>query len=309
MYEIKYSNREEGISDKDIYYLGTYRGQLEDVEAYTNSIRSMGITISTFYDFLTNYAVKNFPEAAPKRVDFEKVDAFKGDVGKALIKNNYIPYTEPGTGKYFKLKLTDVETGIVIETTTQEDSILEIKYTNFDEGISQDVYYNGKHKGEDEGLDLYLATIKKIGFNEEQFFDFLKNYRSQYLALMPGGAEKASESSTTTQSSTTESTKQSETNDTSSTDVKEAIKKVDAQYDKMIEKAQGYVDKPETYTDAASIEFLADYNELMIEYAKLGETMNAGGNSTADSDILTVYTNMLTKSAKLGELYGKLGEK
>lgn len=77
----------------------------------------------------------------------------------------------------------------------------------------------------------------------------------------------------------------------------------------MIEKAQGYVDKPETYTDAASIEFLADYNELMIEYAKLGETMNAGGNSTADSDILTVYTNMLTKSAKLGELYGKLGEK
>lgn len=117
----------------------------------------------------------------------------------------------------------------------------------------------------------------------------------------------SSSSSSASSSSSSSSTQKVEkiTSDTSG--VTDAIKSVDKKYDEMIKTAQGYVDNPSTYSDSASLVFLGEYTELMIEYAKLGEAIEASGEEMSSSDALTMYNNLLVKSAKLTELYSQLG--
>ncbi|MGC6770033.1 hypothetical protein [Enterococcus sp. LJL51] len=53
---------------------------------------------------------------------------------------------------------------------------------------------------------------------------------------------------------------------------------------------------------------VVDYTELMAEYAKLGETITNAGDDFSSSSAMAIYTNMLTKSTKLTELYLQLGQ-
>lgn len=133
--------------------------------------------------------------------------------------------------------------------------------------------------------------------------------------VVPSSSEMI-ESSSQTSNKTIESTEPSSSepsepseknnNDTNNSEVEASIKKVDAKYDEMIKKAQGYVDNPTSYNDTAALEFLADYMELMTEYNELGEAIDNAGDNFSSSDSMKVYTNMLIKYTKLMELQSKL---
>lgn len=88
--------------------------------------------------------------------------------------------------------------------------------------------------------------------------------------------------------------------DTNSSDVATQLKNINAQYDKMIEKIQGYIDNPTTYKTTTSIEFLKDYNQLLEEFGKLNtEAMTDDQTLQMLTDINTKHTTLLLK---IGEL-------
>lgn len=306
IHEVKYSNRADDISNKDVYYAGDYSKDIDLTGSYIDAIRSIGITIPDFYDFLVDYATKNFKEAAPNRVAAKDIKVLDSKVAKVFLDNGYVFHTDP-VPTYFKLNIANIEDGLEFRTTTKETGVHEIQYSNFEDGISGEIFYSDKHTSNDALLDDYMASLKELGITAEEFREFLKTYQEQYRALMPAETKESTpkaDEQTTTESSNAGNS--SSTGGTSVASVEEAIKSVDAKYDAMIAKAQGYVDNPSTFTDAASLTFLTDYTELMAEYAKLGESITAAGDDLSSSSALTIYTNMLTKTAKLTELYGQL---
>lgn len=306
IHEVKYSNREDDISNRDVYYAGDYSSDIDLAGSYIDAVRSIGITIPDFYAFLVDYATTNFKEAAPKRVASKDIKVLDSKVAKAFLDNGYVFHTDP-IPTYFNLNIGNIEDGFEFRTKTKETGVHEIQYSNFEDGISGEIFYNDKHTSNDALLDDYMAALKDLGITAEEFREFLKTYQDQYRALMP--AETKESTQKVDEQPTTESSSAAANSNTSSTSVasvEEAIKSVDAKYDSMIATAQGYVDNPSTFTDTASLTFLAEYTELMAEYAKLGESITAAGDDLSSSSALTIYTNMLTKSAKLTELYSKL---
>ena len=304
VHEVAYTNTREDISKTDVYYMGEATTKTEAADAYIDTIRSIGITIPAFYDFLKEFAVANFAEAAPDRVAAKDIKAMDSKVGKALVDNDYVFYVSP-SDSYFTIYLSNIEAGVAMKTITTKTGVHEITYKNSEDGISGEIYYNSKHTANDNLLDQYLDFIDELGFTQDEFLEFLKTYREQYLSLKPASTEETTDAAAA--DTTTTSSSDTSTNTASgSSEVEAAIKKVDAKYDDMIAKAQGYVDNPSTYTDTASLTFLADYMELMTEYGKLGETISAAGDDVSSSDAMTIYTNMLEKSVKLTELYSQL---
>ncbi|MHC5216366.1 hypothetical protein ACYSNR_06840 [Enterococcus sp. LJL128] len=312
--DIEYSNQEQGFKDRKVYYNGTYEhsfmsisseDDMNAIESYVDKVRSLGMTLPTFVEFVQNFGMENNPEAAPKRFVGE-IPVLKDKVGSAFQKNNYVFYTIPND-KYLFLDLTKREEGIRLKLTATEKGLYEINYTNLDESVIDNrLYYNAQHEGSDEALDAYLGTLKDLGITESDLEEFIIEYRKQVMALRAGGTAPAEDA--TTESSTPSAAEQN--NDSTTADnsgVVAAIKRIDAKYDEMITKAQGYVDNPSTYNDTASLTFLTDYTKLMAEYAELGKEINDAGGTISDADGMTMYTNMLTKSATLAELYGKLG--
>ncbi|MGY3778393.1 hypothetical protein [Isobaculum melis] len=88
--------------------------------------------------------------------------------------------------------------------------------------------------------------------------------------------------------------------ETDPSDVATQLKNINAQYDKMIEKVQGYIDNPTTYKTTTSIEFLQEYNKLLEEFGKLNtEAMSNDQTLQMLTDINTKHTTLLLK---IGEL-------
>ncbi|MEI5993046.1 hypothetical protein [Candidatus Enterococcus mansonii] len=157
---------------------------------------------------------------------------------------------------------------------------------------------------DNSGAELFESDkvgIEKRGYYAKKGDTILVGYSDHDF----DGTSSAEPEKTTPSSSSQEAAKDNN-NAANKSDIEAAIKKVDAKYDDMIKKAQGYVDNPSSYKDSTSLEFLKDYTELMAEYSKLGETVNNVGDDFSASDSMKIYTNMLTKYTKLMELYSKL---
>lgn len=159
-------------------------------------------------------------------------------------------------------------------------------------------YFDGNTVGSKLGYYAKKDDTIIVGYTDHEYDGTKK------AETAPSSSAEAA--SPTTPSSSSEAAAEKKAATTSKSDIEAAIKKVDAKYDEMIKKAQGYVDNPSTYDDTAALSFLTDYTELMAEYASLGETIDNSGEELSASDSMTIYTNMLTKYTKLMELYAKL---
>ncbi|MGL4697769.1 hypothetical protein [Enterococcus larvae] len=192
IWEINYINKKDKIEEL-VSEWGLPTDKRKSIARYVDSVNSTGITTQTLWTLICDYSAENNPDALINKSRNNR--ALKTNtVGQLLNEAGYTFYTRYESYKDGAYKLdintSNLETGIGYQVNMYKGKFHGLKYTNLSKKIiNEEIYYSGKHTGEEKTIDLYLESLEELDLSKEEFMQFFSEYQEAYYeatGIVPG---------------------------------------------------------------------------------------------------------------------------